>query len=135
MQINAKGAGGGVVHRGWGIDVQPGLQRAGQQQKPCRAVHVGLPHDPMGGQEHVNGGVRVVKFDATGKGMPNLGALGFHPGFQAVGQGNGPRLFTLTHHMTSYRFMDAVVVDKGGTIAVDWGNSRNNVAGVARSSW
>jgi hypothetical protein len=37
--------------------------------------------------------------------------------------------------MTSYRFMDAVVVDDQGTIAVDWGNFRNNVAGVARSSW
>jgi hypothetical protein len=28
--------------------------------------------------------------------------------------------------------MGAVVVDKGGTIAVDWGNFRNNGARVAR---
>jgi hypothetical protein len=36
--------------------------------------------------------------------------------------------------MTSYRFMDAVVVDKGGTIAVDWGNFSNNGAVAARLS-
>jgi hypothetical protein len=37
--------------------------------------------------------------------------------------------------MTSYGFMTAVVVDKGGTIAVDWGNFRNNGAVAARLSY